>query len=159
MSANRFHKLISLVFAMLYCVVGLMGESLHYFRAESPVSWSGSQRVEVAGYYHLHVNDLQAHFHPYVRYSPKTGFELVRVIPKASTGPHERAFSDFDQRHTDHTSPLLGLIAKLKLSPFVGPTSLAAADALIAPAHEPAFLPAIDIAVHIAPRGPPAKNA
>lgn len=159
MSASRFHKAISISFALLYSVVGLMGESLHYFRAESPIQWNGSQRVEVAGYYHLHVNDLQAHFHPYVRYSPKTGFELVRVMPKSCKGPHERAFTDFDQRHTDHTSPLLGLIAKLKLSPLVGHTSLAAVFELVTPTYESVSLHAFEIAVQIAPRGPPANFA
>lgn len=159
MSASRFHKVISISFALLYSVVGLMGESLHYFRAESPIHWNGSQRVEVAGYYHLHASDLQAHFHPFVRYSPKTGFELVRVTPKSCSGPHERAFSDFDQRHTDHTSPLLGLIGKLKLSQVVGQVSSTAVAAILIPTYESDSLHAFEIAVEIAPRGPPANLA
>ena len=66
MSTMRMHRLTAIYLVVLYGVVGITGESLHYLVVNPTAIWSSPPSGEVVVYYHTHGPDYHGHFHRHV---------------------------------------------------------------------------------------------
>jgi hypothetical protein len=123
MTASRLHRLTTVCLALLYGLVGVSGESLHYLVTDPAAIWSVAPPERTVVYYHTHGPDHHGHFHRHVHH----GDHSHTSVPAARGEQEEErhlAFTTEHITHEPHACPLLTLVSTLKLGNVGEPTIL-----------------------------------
>jgi len=111
----------AIALAMLYLVVGLAGESLHYLAESASTQVTGaatesqgSDATHAHGYHHFHGPDFHVHYHGPVKRARN------KPSPNSETSKQQRrctgvAFEEPVGQHQPHACPLLAVLSTLKL--------------------------------------------
>jgi hypothetical protein len=157
MSATRLHKLTALCFAVLYGLVGVTGESLHYLLTDPALLWPASQAAHSTAYYHTHGPDYHGHFHRHTHDAHHAHHAFVDE--RRAAGSHdELSLSDGESTHEPHACPSLALVSTLK----IGHSTLCAAsvllDSLVTQAYDRHDVWTFNVAIDFQARGPPSGS-
>ncbi|MCA9230255.1 MAG: hypothetical protein KDA57_06365 [Planctomycetales bacterium] len=158
---SRIYNLTAISLAVLYGVVGLTGEALHY----SVQNWvaqdlnSSSRQNEpgkVVGYFHAHHPDNHQHFHHHHDHSHATS--QVEQSGVASVDSKLPQLKSGKLLHSPHDCPLLTLVSQLRLG-----TGGAALLGVALESHhslllESTLLPSFQTSGLVLARGPPAQG-
>lgn len=120
----RLHFATSVFLILLYAVVGLTGESLHYvvqdaFRKGMKSDRASHEKDHAPGYFHCHGPDYHWHHHASHAAQPEHGADELHQQSKKRRLSRDR-FGVYFQRpteatHSPHACPLLALVASLRL--------------------------------------------
>ena len=157
MSAPRLRSLTAIYLAVLYGVVGLTGESLHYLVADVNRLWSNSENDETDGYYHVHGPDYHGHFHRHARHShhARDTIAAAHKNGRSNTGP---SVSVQGPTHQPHACPILSLVTTLKLLQAFGCTPSITLDSIITRSNEPRLMLVRGVVLNSYARGPPERS-
>ena len=147
------HRPTAIYLVVLYGVVGISGESLHYLVANPTVLWSSPPAGEVVVYYHTHGPDYHGHFHRHI-HSADHSHECPQ--PRASRA-HERTaeFAPEQITHESHACPLLSLVSTLKLGSAGDCAAVVNFKALVTPTFERTRVSELEVTFSSSARGPP----
>lgn len=143
MSWARLHSLTTIYLAVLYGVVGLTGESLHYLATDWKAVWASTSPTETEGYYHAHFPDHHVHFHRHASHGHSH-----------ATSKNQLAITSERPTHQAHACPLLSLTSTLKLSHAFCCTP-STTDTFAMPLFESAVVREFKVALSSCARGPP----
>lgn len=152
MSATQLYRLTTIHLAVLYGVVGLTGESLHYLSTNPSALWSRTSSSQVVVYYHVHGPDYQGHFHRHVHHGDHSHSATHEHASREKDGV---AITVPQLNHQPHACPLLTLVAKLKLGHADGAAACLALDELITPTCGHEGLATLEVSFSFDARGPP----
>jgi hypothetical protein len=155
MSATRLHKLTAVTFAVLYGVVGVTGEGLHYLLTDPALLWSGSQSAESVVYYHTHGPDYHGHFH---RHTHDGHHRHVAHDDDGGRPTDEIAITDERLSHEPHACPALVLVSTLKLAHGGCCLAEIILDSFVSATFHSSALRACEVARSFYPRGPPGHS-
>jgi hypothetical protein len=161
MSAHRLRNLATVYLAVLYGVVGLTGESIHYLVTDGWSFWTAPADPYASGYYHVHAPDYHGHFHRHADHqghSHRGGHSHSHTVTSPSNGKTILGVevTSSDSNHEPHSCPALGLVSTLKLSQAGGCLASLILDSVISAPCEVRCIPAFELALRPCPRGPPA---
>ena len=157
MSATRLHRPTAILLAVLYGVVGLAGESLHYLLTDPALVWSSMPSGESGGYYHTHAPDYHGHFHRHEHHAHHEHHSHVAVRNTRQPTDEPALTSDLST-HEPHACPLLAVVSTLKLGHAGCCTAATIDDSLITPTFERGTARALAMALHPSARGPPGRS-
>jgi hypothetical protein len=114
MSGTRLHKLTTFYLAAMYGVVGLTGQSLHYWAVDPTSVWASSPAAATVVYYHTHGPDYHGHFHRHTHdgdhsHAPHDATHQARRAERTPGVAPQQSI------HESHACPLLTLVSTLKL--------------------------------------------
>jgi hypothetical protein len=142
--------------AVLYGVVGVGGESLHYLAADPTVLWSGTPSGDVLVYYHTHGPDYHGHFHRQVNHHHDDhSHASPATAQKPDASERSPAFAPEAITHEPHACPLLSLVSTLKLTSADCCATVVILDALVAPIFVHDWAAEFDAIFSQSARGPP----
>ena len=154
MSLARLHNLTKIYLAVVYGVVGLSGESLHYLAANSTALWTNPPSGEEVVYYHTHGPDYHGHFHRHVHTADHSN-----IAPAAGhesrTHEHSAEFAPEQITHESHACPLLSLVSTLKLGSAGCCATVVHFKVLVTPTFERDCVSEFVVAFSSSARGPP----
>jgi hypothetical protein len=157
MLAPRLHSLTKILLAVLYGLVGVTGETLHYLTTDPAAIWTCPPSAEVVVYYHTHGPDYHGHFHRHVHHGDHS-----HAPPVAAAESHEEdhgpAVGLQQVIHESHACPLLTLVSSLKLSNAGSWTTVIILNALVTATFERDRVCEFAAAFSSSARGPPAGN-
>lgn len=122
MKRTRLHSATAGILCLLYLVIGLAGESLHYWVEAIRLGESEGESAEIVagetstGYFHCHGPDHHVHYHR-VRHPQSTNSNpsvSTPAVAKRTLGAGI-AFRAPGQPHEAHACPLLAVVSTLKL--------------------------------------------
>jgi hypothetical protein len=152
---TRLHSLTTIYLAVLYGVVGLTGESLHYLATDPMSLWSSSPpAADTVVYYHIHAPDFHGHFHRHTKNEHHTHVP-IDATHDASHAHDSIAIAPHQSIHEPHVCPLLTLVSTLKLGHFGGCATPVVLDPLVTGTCERGdfFAPQVEFSSYA--RGPP----
>jgi hypothetical protein len=154
MSATRLHKLATVYLVVLYGVVGLSGEQLHYLATGGLASRTDSPAGETVVYFHVHGPDYHGHFH---RHKVHRHRPVSTAAPDRNVRSKSPCVTNSAEGipHHPHACPLLSLVGKLKLGHSSAIVFAITADVLITAAWERETHHAIQAVAPGPARGPP----
>jgi hypothetical protein len=163
MSANRLRNLSAIYLAALYGVVGLTGQSIHYFVTDGWSFWTTQGELDTGGYYHVHAPDFHGHYHRHANDADHShrsgkGHSHSHIVATKPAGESILGveFTSSDYSHQPHSCPALALVSTLKLSQAGGCLASLILDSVVAPTCEVRCIRAFEFALAHCPRGPPA---
>jgi hypothetical protein len=157
MRATRPQSLIAVLLAVLYGLVGLTGESLHYLVTDPAALWASSSSAEPAGYFHTHAPDNHGHFHRHAHHGQHAHVAIVDVR-HAGQAEQSAAVSPKRTSHKPHACPILTLVSTLKLGHADGSAIAIHFDNLITPTWQSAAFQTFRLAVYSHARAPPCDS-
>jgi hypothetical protein len=157
MSARRLHSVTAICLAVLYGVVGIAGESLHYLATASSAFWSANPASDATYYYHVHAPDNHGHFHSHPHrhhhHAHSHGAPVSRNAER--TDNQTASFAVATYAHEPHGCPALALVSHVKLSQSVAIVSLSAATTAIGWTRSVEQVFSLQPLTCACPRGPP----
>jgi hypothetical protein len=153
MSATRLYRLTAIHLAVLYGVVGLTGESLHYLSTDPAAVWSASEAGQTVVYYHVHGPDFHGHFHRHVLHEHHS--HTATRGHASHRAKDDVALTTPQSTHRPHACPALTLVAKLKLGYADGGAAALPFDELATPTCAGEVLASLVVALDFNARGPP----
>jgi hypothetical protein len=157
MSSPRLQSLTKIYLAVVYGVVGLTGESLHYLAASPMALWTSPQPGEVVVYYHTHGPDYHGHFHRHV-HTAGHSHAVPSTSHKSRTEEHSAKIGTEHIAHEPHACPLLSLVSTLKLGNADCGATFVIFGAIVTPTFERDCATEIDVSFSSSARGPPAHS-
>jgi hypothetical protein len=150
MSAKRLHSLTAVYLAVLYGVVGVAGESLHYLATDGWGLWS----AETGGYYHVHAPDFHGHYH---RHAHHRDHSHAKAITSKVAGKSELSIvlTASQDTHRPHACPALVLVSTLKLSQMGSFFTPFEFDTVVERVRETNRIVELVSTLCLCPRGPP----
>ena len=106
---RRIKSLTAVCLSLMYGLVGLTGESLHYLAQDLDLQFVHAQDLADTGYFHVHGHHHEhVHFHRHIEPAAKP-----KVAKNSS--PDENRVDHFQEFHLEHNCPLLTLVSQFKL--------------------------------------------
>ena len=151
MSATRLKKRTAATFAVLYGLVGVTGEGLHYLLTD-PLLFRATEHSHASGgYYHTHGPDYHGHFHRHTHDGHHSHF----ASDDAGRPTNGTEITDDGSSHEPHGCPVLVLLSTLKLGHAGACATDIILDTLISATSHCGAVHAIDVSLSSYPRGPP----
>jgi hypothetical protein len=154
MSGTRLHRLTTIYLAVVYGVVGLTGESLHYLVSDPTVLWSSWRSGETVVFYHRHGPGDHGHFHRHV-HDGDHRHGTYESAGGADRANQTAALTTQFSSHQSHDCPILSVVSTLKLGHGGMCKMLIVLDALVTPSSESGVVAALNLPRSLGARGPP----